>query len=151
MSATVKDVTLDALKLLGHGNRFGMVDENREARFFGAAVSYANRIQNEILMRENYYRNDNPAAFTDNGDGTYTALPRPSISAITDTFVCSDDSVDRVVPTGMAVLFAALDGDTDNYSRLAQEYYGNLLPTVVAADEPIEDYYGTESDPDFQQ
>lgn len=90
---TVKDVALIALKLLGRVNNQGVVDENREAKYINLSPSYCNILQRELLREENS-----------------VAIPT-LISLLTDVFVLNNDTIERVLPFGLARQFAQIDND----------------------------------------
>lgn len=132
MATNVKQVTDAALKLLGHVNNRGMVDENREAKYYALAPAYVTELQADLLIAENY-----------TGDAV------PPLVSLTDSLTISDDTANRVLPSGLAMKFALLDSDSDKLNYYSQ-MYSNKLSTVVPADDAITDYYGALSDSDFQ-
>lgn len=131
MPTTLKQAADAALKLLGHVNEQGSIDENRETKYYGAAAAYANLLQGDLLRRE----------------GADAAAP---LSGLDDALSVSDPTAQDVLPYGLAMMFAQLDGDADNYNALAAEYYGNRVPMIAADPPDSEDYYGVLDDPYFQ-
>lgn len=130
MPITLKDAADAALKLLGHINEQGSIDENREAKYYGAAAALAEPLQDDLLRREG-------------------KIPAGPLAALTDTLSVSDGTARGVLPYGLAMRFAQLDGDTDGFNAFAAEYYGSRLPTIAAEPPDAEDYYGVRSDPYF--
>lgn len=127
MSVTAKDAVVAALKLAGHMNVLGAVDENKDSRYFGAAPAYLTILSSEIAAAEN------------------RALPAP-VSGLDDNLPVSDDSAARVLPFGLAMYFSLIDRDSELYNFFSQLYYEKLLPSVKTDEVPITDSYDVKND-----
>lgn len=127
--ATGKTAVTAALRLLGHGNGYGCVDENREARYFGLAPSYLNVLCAEIAAAEGAQGGD--------------------VAGLDSELPISDDSARRVLPFGLAMYFAVIDRESDLYNHFSSVYYGTLLPSVRAPEADLTDAYGVLQDESF--
>lgn len=130
MPVTAKNAACDALRLMGRMNAFGVVDENKESKYFSAAVSYLNLVCADICRAA----------------GGALALP---LADLGDLLPIPDDSAHRVAPIGLAMYFSILDRDSELYNFFSTVYYGSLLPSVQADETPLTDFYGVAQDPDF--
>lgn len=131
MEITAKSAVVDALRLMGHVNAMGTVDENREARFFGAATVYLNILCREIARAEG-------------------AQDAPSLTGLNEELPVSNDSAKRVLPFGLAMYFSVMDRDGELYNFFSSMYYGTLLPSVQAPETTLTDYYGVLKDSGFR-
>jgi len=150
---SIKQVTEISLRLLGHLNSKGMVDSNKEAKYFNVSPAYCDILQRELLMREGFFNTDNHLAFTAvtvNGVITYTAIPVPMITSLIDNLKITDDTALRVLPFGLAAYLALIDNDTVMYNTMSLNYNNAIQSIIVADNKPI-DYYGILSDADFRQ
>lgn len=133
MSVTGKQVTEQALKLIGHVNSQGAVDWNRESKYAKIASAYLTQLQLEILQHENS-----------------DAVPA-TVESLDDDLLVLDANALRVMPSGLAMYFALVDHDSDNYNHYSTEYHSNLIPQIQSAsDDVIEDHYGVTTDQSFQ-
>jgi hypothetical protein len=129
---TVHGIAYEALRLLGHVNSKGAVDENREAKYFGVAPSFLNTIQREIFIAEG----NDPADLT-------------PLASKNDEFQTTAENAAQIAPVGLAAALAAFDGDANSYSVFSQQYYNNLLPSIRPAHVDVIDHYGVLCDPDM--
>lgn len=127
-----KAIVFTALRALNHTNGSGAVDENRESRYFGIAPAFLTLLQNEIAARR--------------GDAQ---TPAP-LASLADDLALDDDTAARVLPAGLAMLFALADRDGDVYNHFSQLYYGSLLPSVQPGEVLLADSYGVRNDGTFQ-
>ncbi|HEX3026805.1 MAG TPA: hypothetical protein VHR42_06220 [Clostridia bacterium] len=132
MAVTGKNMVDQALRLIGHVNAQGAINENRESKYYAVALSYLTVLQYELLNRENS-----------------SAVPVP-VSDLNDNLLVSDETAYKVIPSGLAMYFSLIDRDTDNYNHFSTVYYNNLLPLIKPDNVVIEDYYGISSDSSFQ-
>lgn len=120
---TVKDVTMTTLKMMGYVNNFGMVDENKNSKYFRLAPSFLNLIQQEIARAEGI------------------AAPA-ELHSTTDIISVSESSASTAAPAALAMYFAQMEQDNVAYSFWAQQYYNNLLPYIGTIQGAIENVYG---------
>lgn len=128
-----KTAVAAALRLLGHGNGAGYINETAEARYFGLAPGYLSLLCCEIAKAEGQ-----------------EGVPAP-ISTLGDALPVSDDSARRVLPFGLAMYFALIDRESELYNHFSSAYYGTLLPSVYAPEQDITDSYGVLRDGGFQR
>lgn len=126
---TAKTIADAALQLLSHVNQAGSVDETRESRYYGLAPAYLTLLQYEIAALQN--------------------LPAVNMQVTGPDAVLSidDDTALRLMPTGLAMYYALIDGDEACYSHFSKLYYEGLLPSLKPDESKIIDYYGVTSDP----
>lgn len=133
MAVTGKQVTEQALSLIGHVNSQGAVDWNREAKYAKIAPAYLTQLQYEIMQHENS-----------------SVTPAPVTDLDADLLILDSNAL-RVMPSGLAMYFSLVDHDTDNYNHYSAEYHDNLIPQIQSAsDDIITDYYGVTTDSSFQ-
>lgn len=96
------DATLQALTLLNYTDAHGAADHRQNAPFTKRALSVLNLLLADIL----------PLTGGDYAPLTTLAAPLP----LTDTLAM------RLLVPGLAMHFAAGEGDGDNYNRFSQEY-----------------------------
>lgn len=128
MPVTAKDAACAALKLCGHVNSMGTVDDNRESKYIGLAPAYLT-----ILVREI-------------GEAENSASAAGPVTDMNSVLSVSDDSAVRVLPFGLAMYFALIDRDSELYNYFSELYYEKLLPSIRPDETAIQDYYGVLGD-----
>jgi hypothetical protein len=126
---TGKAVTLEALRLLARAGDDGAVDESRQARCLGLAPSYLTLIQYETASMRNLPAQD------------------LAVASLDEELKVDDDTAARIMPAGLAMYFALIDGDSACYNHFAKLYYETLLPSLKPDECALGDHYGVLADP----
>ncbi len=129
---TVKDIALLSLKLLGHVNPQGAVEENRESRYLNVAATFLDPIQLDLLDCENYDFTTTPTALID----------------LADVLTMQDKTARQVAIYGLARDFCALDGDAERFNLFSIKYENAKSNIQVDAPDII-DVYGQDSNLTF--
>ena len=122
---TVKDIALISLKLLGHVNPQGAVDENRESKYLNVAAACLDPIQLDLLDAEN---------------NTTTANP---LTTLTTVLSITDKTARQVAIYGLARDFSSLDGDSERFNLFSIKYENAKANIQVDAPD-ITDVYGAD-------
>jgi hypothetical protein len=126
---TAKTIVDKALLMLSHGNMAGVVDENRESRYYGLAPAYLTLLQYEIASLANL-----PAV-------------NMQVSSLDKELALDGDTALRLMPAGLAMYFALIDRDDACYNHFSKLYYESLVPSVRPDEVKLEDTYGVSGDP----
>lgn len=126
-----KAIVTEALRLTAHTNAAGMVDLNRESRYYGLAPAYLTILQTELAQVQG------------------AATPEP-VENLEQELAADDGTAMRVLPAGLAMYFALIDRDSDQYNHFAGDYYDRLLPAARPDAFPLTDAYGAAGDPTMQ-
>lgn len=117
-----------ALKLISHVGEMGVIDKNRESRYYGVAPAYLTVLQYELAEHEN--------------------APAPlAVTSLTQELDISDETALKVMPVGLAMYFALIDRDAALYNHFKSSYYGSFAPSVKAAETPLAERYLMPGDP----
>lgn len=97
---------------------------NTNTGYEGSAPTKINLLQHELAFFED------------------TLLPTGTeISALTDTLTISDDTAYRIMPYGLAAMFALDDRNGDAYNDFKYKYE-SLKQTIRVGEVDIDDYHG---------
>jgi hypothetical protein len=128
MSVKANEVVDAALRLICHVGEMGAIDKNREGRYYGVAPSYLTVLQYELAEYEN--------------------APQPlPVSSLSQELGLSDETALKVMPVGLAMYFALIDRDAALYNHFSNSYYGELAPSIKAAETPLTECYLEHGDP----
>jgi hypothetical protein len=131
MSISAKDVVDAALKLLSHVNAAGVIDQAKEARFYGMAPAYLTVLTYELAGCE----------------GVTGIVP---VTSLNQQLTLSDETALKALPAGLAMYFSLAERDSVLYNHFSKVYYESFMPSVKSGETEIEDYYGVKCDPTFR-
>lgn len=121
---TVNEVINRAMSLIGYTDNLGNYDSGKYAALYKSALPLVNQIINDLKY--------------------ISGASVPEVTKVSDIIGLDEQIVNDVMPYGVAMLFAAFEGDGDNQS-IYSTLYNEKRPTAVkqSTTTTVQDVSGT--------
>lgn len=127
---TCRDVAYKALKLIGHIDEKGNIDDSKEGRYLSVCPEYIEILEKLAADRMKIELSD-------------------ELKDIESELQIEKSVALKVLPTGLAMYFSLMDRDSELYNHFKECFYNDSLKSLKPDETPIFECYIKKNDPMF--